>query len=556
MNIFVELPDGTQVELPSVHPNCSVKDVKEMLSEAEGLHTDIELTYSDEILENDSSLFSYGITFGDHITAGLSKEQLLRHRIGINKVNHQVFSNSLMYGCDICLDFFELGYLSLGDAFIPDGPIHTLTPLHVLALSRHVSLMKQTLKRYKDVININKIRGLNPRGTVLYAACYSGSVEIVIMLLSISNVDVNAGCHNNNPLSLSIRKLNYEIVDILLSHPSIECLSVGYNSDLAVAIQTGEMRMVNRILSVPKIETTHSYVFACHFKKIDILKELVSVLKLPITTPTKGSSFPLQAAARSCNIEIFNFIAAREDVNFDQITDYGETATHAAAAAGFLYALEILIKKVNINRECHSGMTPLDHAVANEKWDAAALLLNSERIKIPRRCRLLHKCVESGHERSPSVFEVLELLLEKGSDPNLYSEQKKTPLFAACLYGNQNAVETLLSIPETDVNLRCHTDWSPLYISCVAEYKDIVELLLKNEYLNINQKTDTGFTALHLTASDQRFSSLFNLLIKDQRLSVLETDNDGLTAEQVAINSDNTEAAKVLSALRNRLERI
>ena len=89
----------------------------------------------------------------------------------------------------------------------------------------------------------------------------------------------------------------------------------------------------------------------------------------------RGQKQLVFAAAAFGNAQVMQLL--HEALSTDFMGYYGVTALMMAAHYGNLETMQFLISYVDVNAQSHSGKTALDYAVENEKYDAAAWLLNN-----------------------------------------------------------------------------------------------------------------------------------------------------------------------------------
>jgi ankyrin repeat protein len=91
---------------------------------------------------------------------------------------------------------------------------------------------------------------------------------------------------------------------------------------------------------------------------------------------------------------------------------------------------------------------------------------------------------------------IVELLIEKGVDPNITNNHSMTPLHYAAASGNIEMVTFLLA-KGAHVNAkgtRAH-DWTPLHSAALKGHFSVVELLLKHD-AEVNAETQEGETPM------------------------------------------------------------
>ena len=163
----------------------------------------------------------------------------------------------------------------------------------------------------------------------------------------------------------------------------------------------------------------------------------------------------------------------------------------------------IFIEPFNVKLE-----TPLHVACKNNNLLAAKLLLATNKINVQladnNGFTLLHFACKNSCNK-----EIITELLQKGCDANAECKVKYavkfkgcnkkeykylfSPLQLACMYGNKDAVESLLKLDEVDINITGDSyEDSPLAIAVNVNYdkEEIIEILIQQE--NINKGSING----------------------------------------------------------------
>ncbi|GLA98226.1 hypothetical protein AtubIFM57143_006165 [Aspergillus tubingensis] len=141
----------------------------------------------------------------------------------------------------------------------------------------------------------------------------------------------------------------------------------------------------------------------------------------------------------------------------------------------------------------------------------------------------LHIAARSGRE------EVLQFLLERGSNPNARSSDNKTPLIYACTRGEQVGVVKRLLDAGANPDLVSDRGFSALHCAIESKSDDLVQLLLK-QGTPLPSATETGVTILG-SAVQHRMSSVVELLL--QRGANPFEIHRGKTVIEWAIMDDN-----------------
>lgn len=185
--------------------------------------------------------------------------------------------------------------------------------------------------------------------------------------------------------------------------------------------------------------------------------------------------------------------------------DDGSTPLHCAARAGKAEIVDYLLSMhVDIEAVDLKGRTPLFDAVENRNLETVKLLLNHG-ARVATKDYKGRITISGAKEISNSLLEILITKLATENKQDLGSW-----LFAAVASERVQAVQMLLSLPETDPNCQKrypnNEAWgsgkTPLHIAADRGYTAITALLLERPDININVEDRFHCTALHLATQN------------------------------------------------------
>lgn len=134
----------------------------------------------------------------------------------------------------------------------------------------------------------------------------------------------------------------------------------------------------------------------------------------------------------------------------------------------------------------------LHAAVTTGNIDIVNLLIEKgldPNIKTPFNQTPLHFAAERGH------IKVAEILLGKGAEIDIQTNSLKTPLFMAAESGNLELVKLLIK-NSADINISDIKRHSPLHIAVLNKHKEVVTELL-NQKVNLEAVNEKNQTPLH-----------------------------------------------------------
>ena len=420
-----------------------------------------------------------------------------------------------------------------------------LTPLHLAAKEGYISVVKELLRNNADP-NFTDLERSSP----LHAACGVGNLAIVQALL-IHGADVNMTDMNQvSPLHLAAKGGYIDVVRQLLEAradpkptnsvghtPLHTAVSEGYSDIVAVLLAKG----ADPTTTSTKGWTALHFAVTCVVIKTDVISQILKA-GADINASTDIGSTALILAARSGSeaaVRALLEAGARADAK----NEHQSTPIHRAAQGGNLAVVKVLMAAgANPLAKKMNGITPLDLALAHDYLAVVLQLLEPTNVVLPsiddyEDClRPLAKAgfengiakalahplrnidkgdswygqsplsiaAENGHGR------VVQMLLDKGADPNSRDKSGRTPVSWAVL-NNHEAVARSLSAGHADVNTEDHDHWTPLTIAVKHGSHSMIQLLLDVGANPLAPSSD-GWTAIHM-AMNHEDNSIMNLLV-------------------------------------------
>ncbi len=271
---------------------------------------------------------------------------------------------------------------------------------------------------------------------------------------------------------------------------------------------------------------------------------------------------PLFVAVHSQNLsKVEKLLKSGENPN--QKDRYGSAPIIYAAGNENIAIIKLLLKyEANPNIKGFHNITPLEQAIQSGNTSVIDLLLQSgakiiplsEVIKHTRNAATIEKLFKEGASLDVSLHEIahvpflVQLLLEKGANPNERDTQGKTPLHHAASTGQIQNIALLLTAG-ADPNIRDKYGETPLYF---VNNADSAQILIENG-ANVNQQDKFGNTPLH-EATTEGHIQLIKSLMKNGADASIKNDA-GMSALDIAIRRGNWKGIVTIRRLSRTAKR-
>ena len=260
---------------------------------------------------------------------------------------------------------------------------------------------------------------LDVREKELFECCYDGKVSRLKTLLRHGRFEINASNHEGTMLGVAAHFGYAAVLEALLCVPGINVnlLQQGGYTPLYVAVEKNRGKIVRLLLAADNINVN---------------------LGVP------GKYTPLHLAVTLKHELIVRLLLAHPGINVNVRKPNGATALLTAAQKNMPGVVELLLKQ---GADANLGLweansLPLLVATINNHVEVVTLLLEQRDIRVNGTTRdgLTALCAASqeGYE------EIVRLLLGKGADPDLPTNQGATPLHLAVLYRHPAILAMLL----------------------------------------------------------------------------------------------------------------
>ena len=261
---------------------------------------------------------------------------------------------------------------------------------------------------------------LNRREKELFVCCFKGNASRTKYLLRFGNIDINMAIEEGTFLCIATYHGHAAVVRELLSIPGI---------DVNLAHQTG----------VPPL------YYAAQQGYVEIVRLLLAQRYIKPNLGTLNGMAPLHIATQKGHEPVIRLFLANPNLNVNVRKPNGATPLLVAAQNNFPGIVELLIKRgANVNLGLsEEGSVPLIVAAIKNHVGVIRPLLQEPSIKVNQVTKdgvtALCAASQEGHKK------VVNLLLEKGADPNILTDTGTGPLLLACLYRHTAVFEMLLN---------------------------------------------------------------------------------------------------------------
>jgi ankyrin repeat protein len=283
----------------------------------------------------------------------------------------------------------------------------------------YIDVFRSLINAGADV-NQSTVNGDTP----LIAATKTDQLEIVNVLVSLPNVDLNTmNLQGFSALHMACINRNAELVRVLLAAgANVNISDESNNTPLHTASDYGNIDVVNALIAAGADVNA-------------------STVRTERTFPFPSEVTPLQRASSAGRLEVVRaLLAAGADVN--RRDDMGRSPLFLAAHGNLVLLQVLLDAGADVNSRNNDGQTPLHNAC------------------------LIYGCVE-----------VVQALIASGADVNRSDIDGNTPLHVASEYQRMDVIQNLVAAG-ADVNRKDHAGRTPLYMASWNGYTEVVRALI------------------------------------------------------------------------------
>ncbi|CAG0884772.1 unnamed protein product [Darwinula stevensoni] len=357
--------------------------------------------------------------------------------------------------------------------------------------------------------------------------------------------------NRHRKLSRAIRLKDGDTVRALvMEYTNVEGDNGKYNlgAALFVAVKTGDLSCVRPILDkVSDIRYADSdgntaLHVACAQGSADIVEKLLEK-KVDVSRENKQKMRPLTLATQGSHTDVVRAILTHRVPKPEDIDD----ALTLAAAKGHCQIVKVLMESgFGTSKGINSAMV---NTAEHGHPECLELLLAHPGIDLNFRSNqktALHKCIlRSGDMRC------LQLLLDRGADPNVQDSLGATPTYYMVFRDgerNDEGLELLIKHhADVDIGIK-DKDLKPLHAAAGLQDPRCLQILL-DQYGDdgVNAKTSEGRNCLHCAAMEGRVENV-RVILSEPLFRIDDKDEKGNTALHLAAYEGHADIVKELLA--------
>ena len=296
--------------------------------------------------------------------------------------------------------------------------------------------------------------------------------------------------------------------------------------------------------------------------------------------PLNNSSILI--ACQKGHLEIVKFLVRTQDIDINESNSYGFTPLFLSAGKGHIEVVKFLltVPNIDINLWTQGEVTPFSNACENGHVAIVKLLagLPNIELNIPddeERTGFTMACINNHLEIvqflstlngiqissqdfyrccSENCIDVIKFLVTLNDRFNMNDndlvEEGYTAFNLACVKGNLECVQFLVTVPGIDLNKEDYEGCSPFYNACYYGNIEIVKFLISlGNRINFAQPDDQNNTALNLACYMNKLEIVKLLVTGLPEFDVNIVDHAGLTPFNTACYYGHIEIVKFLATI-------
>ena len=418
-----------------------------------------------------------------------------------------------------------------------------IAPIHLACYNRHQRIVEIIIRDKRCDVECEDMNENTPLGLV----CHLGWTDTVKYLLTKRQSRVGSkNKYGDTPLHLACSGGYLKVIKLLIvqGNCNVKCRNSRGDTPFILACQSS-LEIV-RFLSTQKGCQREGKSFiqnsdgasplhhACAHSRMDIVKFLVNDLKHDVNCENDDGNTPLSLSiiceTRWKNLDIVRFFVSLPQCRINHQNKAGDTPLHIACREGYTDAVILLsgIQHCNFNLPNKCGQTVAQVAVDLNRTDILQLMLQ-EPHHIPSvlasvsqdQWASIINVLSRGRELTlPSHFQskldaVKFVVQHKLWDPKCPNQDGSIALH----FASSDLMEYLVHEQGCDVNHQNHGGNTPLHAACLISDLDAVGALINVKHCNLNHKNKSGIAPIHL-ACYNRHQRIVEIIIRDKRCDV------------------------------------
>eukprot|EP01097_Dermamoeba_algensis_P009576 TRINITY_DN6789_c0_g1_i1.p1 TRINITY_DN6789_c0_g1~~TRINITY_DN6789_c0_g1_i1.p1 ORF type:complete len:475 (-),score=92.76 TRINITY_DN6789_c0_g1_i1:54-1478(-) len=256
---------------------------------------------------------------------------------------------------------------------------------------------------------------------------------------------------------------------------------------------------------------------------------------------------PLHLASKSSSGLSVLSLLVEAGANIGKPNHHGLAPLHMAVQFNQKEKVTFLLEKgANVNQVTPWGLTALHVAMLKNFNHISLILANHPKLDInildKYKNTYLHNAIEF-----ESSIDVLDVLIQRGIEPNQKNHKGVTPLHKSILQSKTEVAKILLKRANVLLNITDDQQVTPLFMACQYGKNEIVKYIFqfgKKKGLDINHINGNGFTALHMAMFEHKVEIALLLLQNGANVNTKKDEKDVTAYEISLVRSENVRLYK------------
>ncbi|XP_063673929.1 uncharacterized protein LOC134811121 [Bolinopsis microptera] len=393
--------------------------------------------------------------------------------------------------------------------------------------------------------------------TPFHLATSRGSVELVLFLLKIDEVDVNVNDNSGETALMHATKVGKtNVIKALIADDRVEvnyCDKAGRTA-LMHATKAGKTDVIKALIADDRVEVNHcdkagrtALMHATKTGKTDVIKALIADDRVDVNFCDKAGRTALMYAAKAGQTEVIKALTTADDrVEVNYRDKAGRTALMYAAEAGQTEAVQVLTTddRVDVNYRDKFGKTALIYAAEAGQFKVIKALKTVDRVEF-NHCDKAGKTAVMYAGEARQIEVIKALTTDDQVKVNHRDKFERTSLMHAAKAGQTKVIKALAISDQVEVNHRDKAGRTALMYAAEAGQIEVIKALTTDDRVKVNHRDKVGMTAVMYAAKAGQ-TEVIKALLTDNRVEVNYQDKYKKTALIYAAKAGQTEVIKAL----------